>query len=285
MTSLNLNQPLHGEDKEGQWIKSYFTHFSKNVKNYANRCEDFIKYVDNGELNPTSFVTISHGTLNYGEWVPGFKEYGDIIIEVLKSVGGPNVLSNSVTEFGESIAGIAKRAENIVKYMTVHEIKYGHNNRTNFVPNPNVGKQVSSKGITYVEPRLVLNSKETDCSGFVSWVLRDLNIITEPMSSQGFIDNSAKLDSKYKALNITKDVASGAIQIQAGDILVRKTPAGKTMGHMGISLGGNMQLDWGETHWWNRGNKPNPRKAYHLGNGGSAPYYDHVFRIVSSTKS
>lgn len=46
----------------------------------------------NGQLDITSFVTTSHGTLNYGEWVPGFREFSDIIIEIFKSVGGPNVL-------------------------------------------------------------------------------------------------------------------------------------------------------------------------------------------------
>ena len=285
---VKLEPAVAGQDKEKDWIIAYNKNYSKAWGAWTKCANDFINAANTGNLDSPEFNAAAQGVvIRYGEIISSLAVEEQDIIEILKTANGPEVLGNGITELGEGVTGITNRAENIVKYMTDYKIQYGHSNRANFINNSNFGKQVQSNGLSYIEPRLKLNSKETDCSGFVSWVLLDLEIIKEPISSQAFIDNSAKLSPQYKAVNITNEISSGRMQIQAGDILVRKTPPGKPMGHIGISLGGNMQLDWGATHWWNKsakglpsGGDPNPRKAYHLGSGGSAPYYDHVFRIM-----
>ncbi len=73
--------------------------------------------------------------------------------------------------------------------------------------------------------------KTFDCSGFVTWCLRQAGVSTSRLNAAGFSRKST-----WKNITSISD-------IQKGDILFFRSDASSSVSHCGIYIGGNMMID------------------------------------------
>lgn len=214
-------------------------------------------------------MTILGNTITYGQLIPSYAKYQDLILPILKNVGGPPATCAGGGVAGEGVTAAAKSGENIVKMMTERNYTYKMDHGFSFAQNPSAGAAHQTAGYTYNEPSKIATVSTSapwmDCSGFVSWVYHDVGVMTGLYSSWGFHDKEMKLAPGYEAVG---PFPINISEMQPGDILWRK-------GHVGLYIGGGMQLDWGCVRPW--GTK-NPHKVEGAG-------YTHYIRIQNTNQS
>lgn len=168
-------------------------------------------------------MTILGTTITYGQLIPSYAKYQDLILPILKNVGGPPATCAGGGAAGEGVTAAAKSGENIIKMMTERNYRYEKNHGFSFAQNPTAGAAHQLPGYAYNEPSKIAtvnaSSPWMDCSGFVSWVYQDVGIMTGLYTSGGFHDKQMKLAPGYEAVG---PFPINISEMQPGDILWRQ---------------------------------------------------------------
>lgn len=235
----------------------------KNVVDAHHQCaKDFRTYAESGDLNPAEFKTHDghgrdSGTIVYGQMIASLRDEESMIIEILKTANGPNVLGdggnnpNSMPSQGMSNA-TENMANVVVNDNTANCIIYTYNTgkarQTKYIPN-NGSLKLYRNGSTYT-PRYSLNSgggRSTDCSGLASWICMESGLFKPDLifTSELSKDPSPLISHIMDGYHIEEiDIAyrqkgdilcsSGGSGLSKGKVPTKRTDGSYSTGHCAI---------------------------------------------------